>query len=126
MISRSLNTCWGYCLDSFHSLAFERDSGDGEFKEDQIPSLGLTNTMSGLADVTRMSGGMVEWGLSLARPGRSEYSFFPRLNMSSKSKGQLIQGTVSYSDWTVMQHCGGNISAVLSLSHSDDEIFMNE
>jgi len=29
----------------------------------RITSLDLTNTMSGLADVTRMSGGMVEWGL---------------------------------------------------------------
>ena len=44
----------------------------------RITSPGLTNTMSGLADVTRMSGGMVEWGLSLARnPGRSAYSFSP-------------------------------------------------
>ena len=46
--------------------------------------------MSGLADVTRVSGGMVEWGLSLARnPRRSAY----RLNMSSKSRGQLLQGS---------------------------------
>ena len=44
----------------------------------RITSPGLTNTMSGLADVTRMSGGMVEWGLSLAQnPGRSAYSFSP-------------------------------------------------
>ena len=91
MKSRSLNSCWGFCLDSFRSLAFERDSGDGEFKEDHFTSLGLTNTMSGLADVTRMSGGMVEWGLSLARPGRSEYSFSQGSICLPRAKASLFK-----------------------------------
>jgi len=44
----------------------------------RITSLHLTNTMSGLADVTRMSGGMVEWGCHLLKILEGWHTAFPR------------------------------------------------
>ena len=79
-VSRSLKACWYISLFSFLDLALWRQSGElyGTVSSIKTISLALTMTMSGRADVSRISAGMEDGGLSVAlNPGRSANSLSP-------------------------------------------------
>ena len=79
-VCRSLKACWYISLLSFLNLALWRQLGElyRTVSLKKMISLALTMTMSGQAEVSRISAGMVDGGLSVAlNPGRSAYSLSP-------------------------------------------------
>ena len=62
--SRSLSACWYSSLPSFLILALSRQLGElyGTVNSSRTTSLALTMTMSGRAEVSRSSNGMVVGG----------------------------------------------------------------
>ena len=64
-VSRSLKACWYISLLSFLDLALWRQSGElyGTVSSIKMILLALTMTMSGQAEVSRISAGMVDGGL---------------------------------------------------------------
>ena len=67
-------------LLTFLDLALWRQSGElyGTVSSIKMISLALTMTMAGRAEVSRISVGIVDGGLSVAlNPGRSAYSLSP-------------------------------------------------
>ena len=98
-VSRSLKACWYISLLSFLDLAFWRQPGElyGTVSSIRMISLALTMTMSGRAEVSRISAGMVDGGLSVTlNPGRSAYSLSPGWRYSPVSYTHLTLPTTPY------------------------------
>ena len=77
LVSKSLKACWYISLLPFLNLALWRQSGElyGTVSSIRMISLALTVTMSGRAEVSRISARMVVVGISVALiSGRSAYS----------------------------------------------------
>ena len=75
---------------------FSRGSHAGELYETdslmKVISLALTMTMSGQAEVSRISAGMVDGGLSVAlNPGRSAYSLSPGWRYSLRPLAKIFR-----------------------------------
>ena len=80
VIPFAYKACWYLSLFSFLILALWRQSSElyRTVNSIRMISLVLTMTMSGWAEVSRVSAGMVAGGLSLAlKPGRSANNFSP-------------------------------------------------
>ena len=93
-VSRSLKACWYISLLSFLNLALWRQSGElyGTVGSIKMISLALTMTMSGRAEVSRISAGIVDGRLSVAlNPGRSAYSLSPGLRYSLRPLAKCRQ-----------------------------------
>lgn len=93
-VSRSLKACWYISLLSFLDLALRRLSGElyGTVNSIKVIAPALTMTMSGRAEVSRISAGMVDGGLSVVlNPGRSAYSLSPGWRYSLRPLAKIFR-----------------------------------